>query len=165
MAYALAIQALGEPTRRSIFERLRRGPRAVGELARELPVSRPAVSQHLRVLKEAGLVTEQRNGTRRIWRRRTERRRAPRLFRRVLVGRARELHAGGRAGRREEEMSTTETTEAVRKSVLVDADPETAFRVFTDRIQTWWPLDKHGIFGEEAEGLAFRDDQIVESAK
>src|SRR5215213_11719911 len=62
-------------------------------------------------------------------------------------------------------MSTTETTEAVRKSVLVDADPETAFRVFTDRIQTWWPLDKHGIFGEEAEGLAFRDDQIVESAK
>jgi DNA-binding transcriptional ArsR family regulator len=67
MAYALGIQALGDPTRRSIFERLRRGPRAVGELARELPVSRPAVSQHLRVLKEAGLVTEQRNGTRRIY--------------------------------------------------------------------------------------------------
>jgi DNA-binding transcriptional ArsR family regulator len=67
MAYALAIQALGDPTRRSIFERLRRGPRAVGELAGELPVSRPAVSQHLRVLKEAGLVTEQRNGTRRIY--------------------------------------------------------------------------------------------------
>jgi DNA-binding transcriptional ArsR family regulator len=67
VAYSLAIQALGDPTRRSIFERLRRGPRAVGELARELPVSRPAVSQHLRVLKEAGLVTEQRNGTRRIY--------------------------------------------------------------------------------------------------
>ena len=67
MTYALAIQALGDPTRRSIFERLRHGPRAVGELARELPVSRPAVSQHLRVLKEAGLVTEQRNGTRRIY--------------------------------------------------------------------------------------------------
>ncbi|MEP6977529.1 MAG: metalloregulator ArsR/SmtB family transcription factor [Thermoleophilia bacterium] len=67
MPYALAIQALGDPTRRSIFERLRNGPRAVGELARELPVSRPAVSQHLRVLKEAGLVTEERNGTRRIY--------------------------------------------------------------------------------------------------
>ena len=67
MAYASAIQALGDPTRRSIFERLRSGPRAVGELARELPVSRPAVSQHLRVLKEAGLVTEQREGTRRIY--------------------------------------------------------------------------------------------------
>ena len=67
MTYSIAIQALGDPTRRSIFERLRNGPRAVGELARELPVSRPAVSQHLRVLKEAGLVTEQRNGTRRIY--------------------------------------------------------------------------------------------------
>ena len=67
MAYVLALQALGDPTRRSIFERLRRGPRAVGELAHELPVSRPAVSQHLRILKEAGLVTEQRNGTRRIY--------------------------------------------------------------------------------------------------
>ncbi len=67
MTYPLAIQALGDPTRRSIFERLRNGPRAVGELALELPVSRPAVSQHLRVLKEAGLVTEQRNGTRRIY--------------------------------------------------------------------------------------------------
>ena len=59
MAYALAIQALGDPTRRSIFERLRRGPRAVGELARELPVSRPAVSQHLRALKDGGLVVSQ----------------------------------------------------------------------------------------------------------
>jgi DNA-binding transcriptional ArsR family regulator len=69
MAYpvVLAIQALGDPTRRTIFERLRNGPRAVGELARGLPVSRPAVSQHLRVLKEAGLVTEQRDGTRRVY--------------------------------------------------------------------------------------------------
>jgi len=60
--------ALADPTRRAIFERLREGPRAVGELARELPVSRPAVSQHLRVLKEAGLVSERRNGTRRLYR-------------------------------------------------------------------------------------------------
>src|SRR2546423_2732064 len=67
MTYESAIQALGDPTRRSIFERLREGPQAVGELARELPVSRPAVSQHLRVLKEAGLVTERQNGTRRIY--------------------------------------------------------------------------------------------------
>jgi DNA-binding transcriptional ArsR family regulator len=60
--------ALGDPTRRRIFELLQGGPRAVGELARDLPVSRPAVSQHLRVLKEAGLVTERREGTRRIYR-------------------------------------------------------------------------------------------------
>lgn len=64
MAYADAIQALGDPTRRTVFERLRGGPRSVGELARGLPVSRPAVSQHLRVLKRAGLVRERREGTR-----------------------------------------------------------------------------------------------------
>jgi DNA-binding transcriptional ArsR family regulator len=66
--YASGIAALGDPTRRAVFERLRDGPRAVGEIARGLPVSRPAVSQHLRVLKEAGLVTERRNGTRRLYR-------------------------------------------------------------------------------------------------
>lgn len=60
--------ALGDPTRRAIFERLAERPRAVGELARELPVSRPAVSQHLRVLKAARLVTERPKGTRRIYR-------------------------------------------------------------------------------------------------
>ena len=62
------MDALGDPTRRAIFEQLRRGPRAVGEIAGKLPVSRPAVSQHLRVLKEAGLVTERRDGTRRLYR-------------------------------------------------------------------------------------------------
>jgi DNA-binding transcriptional ArsR family regulator len=59
--------ALGDPTRRAIFERLAQHPRAVGELASELPVSRPAVSQHLKVLKDAQLVTDQRAGTRRIY--------------------------------------------------------------------------------------------------
>ena len=60
--------ALGDPTRRTIVERLSETPQAVGELARGLPVSRPAVSQHLKVLKEAGLVSETAEGTRRIYR-------------------------------------------------------------------------------------------------
>jgi DNA-binding transcriptional ArsR family regulator len=60
--------ALGDPTRRAIFARLAERPTPVGELARELPVSRPAVSQHLRVLKEAGLVIDQPLGNRRIYR-------------------------------------------------------------------------------------------------
>ena len=59
------MDALGDSTRRAIFERLRSGPKPVVELARGLPVSRPAVSQHLRVLKEAGLVRDQAVGTRR----------------------------------------------------------------------------------------------------
>ncbi len=62
-----AWQALGDPTRRAIFERLADHPRAVGELADELPVSRPAVSQHLKVLKDAGLVVDRRAGNRRIY--------------------------------------------------------------------------------------------------
>jgi DNA-binding transcriptional ArsR family regulator len=61
------MDALGDPTRRAIFERLAQGPRAVGELASELPVSRPAVSQHLRVLKDARLVIDRPAGARRIY--------------------------------------------------------------------------------------------------
>ena len=63
----LAFDALGDPTRRAIFENLAGRPRAVGELASELPVSRPAVSQHLKVLKGAGLVRDRPVGTRRIY--------------------------------------------------------------------------------------------------
>lgn len=59
---------LGDPTRRAIFELLARRPRSVGELAQELPISRPAVSQHLRVLKEGGLVVDRAEGTRRVYR-------------------------------------------------------------------------------------------------
>ncbi|HEV3480399.1 MAG TPA: metalloregulator ArsR/SmtB family transcription factor [Gaiellaceae bacterium] len=66
--YEEAMNALGEPTRRRIFERLSEGPLAVGELADDLPVSRPAVSQHLRVLKSAGLVSGRPEGTRRVYR-------------------------------------------------------------------------------------------------
>jgi DNA-binding transcriptional ArsR family regulator len=62
-----ALAALADPTRRAIFERLADRPLAVGELARELPVSRPAVSQHLKVLKDAGLVVDRPAGTRRIY--------------------------------------------------------------------------------------------------
>jgi DNA-binding transcriptional ArsR family regulator len=65
--YQNGFSALADPTRRAIFERLARGPRAVGELAGEFPVSRPAVSQHLRVLKDAGLVTDRRDGNRRLY--------------------------------------------------------------------------------------------------
>jgi DNA-binding transcriptional ArsR family regulator len=64
---ALVLAALADPTRREIFERVASRPQAVGELASEVPVSRPAVSQHLRVLTEAGLVTARADGTRRVY--------------------------------------------------------------------------------------------------
>ncbi|HEY2552302.1 MAG TPA: metalloregulator ArsR/SmtB family transcription factor [Streptosporangiaceae bacterium] len=65
--HAAVLSALADPTRRAIFERLAASPSAVGELARQLPVSRPAVSQHLKVLKEAGLVSDHAAGTRRVY--------------------------------------------------------------------------------------------------
>ena len=65
---ATLLNALGEPTRRALFERLAEGPASVGDLASALPVSRSAVSQHLRVLKEAQLVSDSADGTRRIYR-------------------------------------------------------------------------------------------------
>jgi len=68
MAYQNALAALADPTRRRIFEALRAGPAPVGRLAAKLPVSRPAVSQHLKTLKEAGLVADEADGTRRVYR-------------------------------------------------------------------------------------------------
>lgn len=67
MSHALALAALSDPTRREVFEHLRKGPRSVGDLAGEMPVSRPAVSQHLKVLKDAGLVLDQADGTKRVY--------------------------------------------------------------------------------------------------
>jgi len=67
MAYGMALSVLADPTRRKVFERLRAGPRPVHLLAAGLPVSRPAVSQHLKVLKGAGLVEERSEGARRIY--------------------------------------------------------------------------------------------------
>ena len=67
MAYEVALAALSDPTRRLVFERILAGPRPVAAIAEGLPVSRPAVSQHLKVLKDAGLITERRDGTRRLY--------------------------------------------------------------------------------------------------
>src|SRR5947207_8384331 len=67
MTYGNALTALADPTRRRVFERLKSGPQAVGAIARGMPVSRPAVSQHLKALKEAGLVADRPEGTRRVY--------------------------------------------------------------------------------------------------
>jgi DNA-binding transcriptional ArsR family regulator len=67
MTYGNALAALADPTRRQVFERLRDGPKPVGAIADGLPVSRPAVSQHLKALREAGLVADRAEGTRRIY--------------------------------------------------------------------------------------------------
>ena len=67
MTYGRALTALADPSRREVFLKLKSGPLAVAAIARDMPVSRPAVSQHLKVLKEAGLVSDRPDGTRRIY--------------------------------------------------------------------------------------------------
>jgi len=67
MLHAKALNCLGDPTRRQVFERLRAGPLSVGEIARDMPVSRPAVSRHLALLRKAGLVIDRPVGTRRVY--------------------------------------------------------------------------------------------------
>ncbi len=67
MSYGEALAALADPTRRQVFEQLRSGPQSVGVIAAGMPVSRPAVSQHLKVLKKAGLVGDRAEGTRRVY--------------------------------------------------------------------------------------------------
>lgn len=142
-------EALGDPTRRKLFEILCRGPQSVGQLAQAVPVSRPAVSQHLRVLKDAGLVADRAVGTRRIYR--------------VTAAGVEDLRSyieslwdsalAGFASAAEEEakaMSTEKIViEPVKKSIMVKVPVELAFEVFTDRISEWWPLGTHSI-GDEA---------------
>ena len=67
MTYAMTLTALADPTRRQVFESLRSGPASVAVIAATLPVSRPAVSQHLKALKQAGLVADRAEGTRRVY--------------------------------------------------------------------------------------------------
>ena len=149
----VVLDALGDATRRSIFESLKSGPRSVGELADGLPVSRPAVSQHLRVLKEAGLVSDRKDGTRRVYRVEPGRAaRAARLLRQLLG--ARRSTASREAGTKGGRMSTM-TTEAIRKTVLVDFAPAEAFELFTTRVSSWWPVETHSYATTRSPDVVF----------
>lgn len=143
-----AISALGDPTRRAVFERLASGPQPVNKLAAGLPVSRPAVSQHLRVLREAGLVSERREGTRRIYAL------APRgladlrgYFDTFWSQALDSYQAAAQAHQAQEaDRMTTETAElTIHKTIHVAAPLERAFDVFTNGMTTWWPVATHSV--------------------
>lgn len=146
MAYRVdALAALADPTRRKIFERLAAAPQPVSELAKALPVSRPAVSQHLQVLKSAGLVSDRTQGTRRIYEIDPAglgqiRRWLDQLWDRSLASFQAEVE-------QLEESSTMDLTVApapVRRSVRVNSSPARAFEVFTTGMTRWW-LKSHSI--------------------
>jgi DNA-binding transcriptional ArsR family regulator len=127
------LAALSDPTRREIFERLAAAPLAVGELAAGLPVSRPAVSQHLRVLSEAGLVVGERARTRRLY-----------SVDREAVAALRDYFDGFLA-------ADAESLESVHATIVVSARRERAFSTFTEDIGGWWPSDRHFLADEVAE--------------
>jgi DNA-binding transcriptional ArsR family regulator len=103
----LVLDALGDRTRRAILERLREGPKPVVEIARDLPVGRPAVSQHLKVLKEAGLVVDEAVGTRRVYRVNPDGLKGLEEYARSFWSAALTRYA--RAGRRESETAAVRT--------------------------------------------------------
>lgn len=147
-----ALNALGDPTRRAIFERLADHPSAVGELARAFPVSRPAVSQHLKALKDAGLVVDRPDGNRRIYQVDPDGVAALREYLDQFWSRS--LAAFKQAveePKKEISMSAGTVDTAVRSWVEVGAPVDRAFRVFTEQIGTWWDPTHHLLEGELAE--------------
>lgn len=171
MAYELILAALADPTRRALLKRLRRSPQAVQELAEGLPVSRPAVSQHLQVLRAAGLAHSRRAGTRRIYRLDT------RGFAELRAWIDRFLDddeaveaapppsapdpalapADPRAAQPAASVTnhlTAAKAEPLRKSVTVRRPPPAAFRLFTQGIASWWPLASHSLTGADAASCA-----------
>jgi DNA-binding transcriptional ArsR family regulator/uncharacterized protein YndB with AHSA1/START domain len=145
MAYARraldSFSALGDPTRRAIFERIALRPSAVGELARGLPVSRPAVSQHLRALKKAGLVQETAQGTRHIYRVDPRGIAAMRDWLDALWTPALGAFKDFADQQTDEEDSGMSIAPIVHK-VEVKAPRSRAFDLFATRMGEWWPKGK-----------------------
>jgi DNA-binding transcriptional ArsR family regulator/uncharacterized protein YndB with AHSA1/START domain len=143
---------LGNSSRRAIFELLAQRPYSVGELAQRLPISRPAVSQHLRVLMDGGLVVCQAEGTRHVYRPNPEGVAALRAyldrpaFQRQLVRAAPPTQRG-------KWMTTAATIPALSGMVTVDVPVEQAFRAFTHSFNTWWPPEFHIGQADMAEAI------------
>jgi DNA-binding transcriptional ArsR family regulator/uncharacterized protein YndB with AHSA1/START domain len=139
---AASLATLGEPTRRLIVERLARGPLSVHEIADRLPVGRPAVSMHLRALKDAGLVVDRRVGTRRLYQLNPEALAALRDYLDWYWTQALATykHAVEQAGEGRTEAMAPEIK--VTKSIVVEVPRVLAFEFFI-RQEAWWPVQTH----------------------
>lgn len=149
------LTALGDPMRRAIFEHLADHPWAVGELASDLPVSRPAVSQHLKVLKDAGLVVDRRVGTRRVYQLDPDGLGALRAYLDQFWNRA--LTTFKAEVERQEEgsqMTRPAHETSVRRSIVVDAPIQRAFSVFTEDFGSFKPPE-HNLLGVELAETVF----------
>ena len=141
------LDALAVETRRVIYTMLLEKPRSVGDLADRLPVSRPAVSQHLRVLLEAELARVTSVGNRRVYSANPTGMAALRDW----VDQMWDMAMGSFAGFAQREMEREMTNmEPVVKMVTVPGEPGVVFELFTQRMGEWWPLDSHSVGGEDA---------------
>lgn len=136
MTYLTVLNALADPTRREIVECLRQGPQNVATLAAQLPVSRPAVSQHLKILTDAGLLSITPDGTQRIYRLQPDGLMELREYLDDLWNCA--LGAFAEFVEKEHQM-----IDPIKKKLTVNVSPQRAFDVFTKEIGKWWPLDTH----------------------
>jgi DNA-binding transcriptional ArsR family regulator/uncharacterized protein YndB with AHSA1/START domain len=134
-----ALDALGDRTRRQIVGRLAHRPASVAQLAASLPVGRPAVSMHLRVLREAGLVSASAEGTRRLYQLEPDALAALRDYLDWYWTQALDTFKQHVAAEGEEQM---EQEVKVSKSIVVDAPPARAFELFVDQ-ERWWPIKTH----------------------
>ena len=141
------LEALAVATRRAIYTTLLDGPRSVGEIANEMPVSRPAVSQHLKVLADAGLVEVSVSGNRHYYSARPDGLEALRSWTDQMweqaMGRFAQL-----ADRKETKMEGR--IDAVVKRITVPGTAAEAFALFTERVGEWWPLPTHSVAGDDA---------------
>lgn len=168
MAYAEALAALADRTRRNILEALRDKPRTVGELAKDQPVSRPAVSQHLRVLESAQLVSVRKLGNRRLY---SIRRDGLDDLRQYLDSFWSDvLSAYGAEIARRADNDQEGLLDPIVKSIDVPCPQQRAFEIFVHEMSSWWPLDKFTISamaGEPTPSLsveARKGGKIVEVA-
>lgn len=148
------LAALSDGTRRAILTHLKDRAQSVAELAGQVPVSRPAVSQHLKVLREAGFVSVAEQGTRRIY----ELDPAGWNDLRIWIDHQWDdvLEAFAHRAREEHDMQTDQNLIApVIKTRTVPLGVSEAFDLFTDRIGSWWPVDTHSISGEDTQAIRF----------
>jgi DNA-binding transcriptional ArsR family regulator/uncharacterized protein YndB with AHSA1/START domain len=138
-----AVAVLADPTRRAIVERLAIGPIAVGEIARDLPVSRPAVSQHLRVLEDAGLVIVRPVGTRRLYQLDPAGVEAIRDYFEQLWQQSLAAFKASAEAQENASMVNQVITAPVARSVRVEVPVERAFAIFTAGFGGWWPPEFH----------------------
>jgi DNA-binding transcriptional ArsR family regulator len=148
---ALVLEALADGTRRTILTHLREGELAVGDLARRLPVTRPAVSQHLKVLRGAGLVAERVEGTRHLCRLEPLGLESLRSYVEGLWDVTLDRYAVAAQSARDQggDMFRTDIAPVV-KAIVVPLPPDLAFDLFFEGMASWWPLDTHSVFEADA---------------